>query len=95
MTLEDSLQAARNSIFPSKEKSMYAIAFDGFVTREGRKSDAILVEAGSADEPEGVLMAQQYEAKIVDQIFSRNTAVGDPIHIASLPSRLWKAGNAA
>jgi hypothetical protein len=95
--LEDSLHTAQNSILPSKEKSMYAIAWDGFVTLEGQKWDAILVEAGNADEPEGVLMAQRYEAKMVG-LFSkrrRNVAVGDPIHVGSAPSRLWNAGNAA
>jgi len=89
--LEDSLHAARDSIVPSKEKSMYAIAWDGFATIDGRKWDAVLVEAGNADEPEGVLMAQRYEAKMVG-LFSkrhRNVAVGDPIHVGSTPSRLW------
>jgi hypothetical protein len=95
--LEDSLHAAQNSIFRSKEESMYTIAWDGFVTIEGRKWDAILVEAGNADEPEGVLMAQRYEGKMVG-LFSkrrRNVAVGDPIHVGSAPSRLWNAGSAA
>ena len=91
--LEDSLRAAQESIVPSKEKSMYAIAWDGFATIDGRKWDAVLVEAGNADEPEGVLMAQRYEGKMVG-LFSkhhRNVAVGDPIHVGSAPSRLWTA----
>jgi hypothetical protein len=95
--LEDSLHAAQNSIFPNKEKSMYAIAWDGFVTIDGRKCDAVLVEAGNADEPEGVLMAQRYEAKMVGRFSKRhrNVAVGDPIRVGSASSRLWTPGNAA
>ena len=91
--LEESLQAAQDSIFPDPDKSMYAIAWDGFVTMDGRKWDAILVEAGTADEPDGVLLAQRYEAKTVGLLSKkhRNVAVGDPIHIGSVSSRLCNA----
>ena len=58
--LEDGVEKAKSSITPSQGLSMYAIAWDGFVTLEGRKWDAILVEAGESSDEFGVLFSQRY-----------------------------------
>jgi hypothetical protein len=51
--LEDMLAQAQASIDPGLEGmdhvSMYALAWDGYATVDGRRRDAILVEAGTAD----------------------------------------------
>jgi hypothetical protein len=70
---------------------MYAIAWDGFATVEGRKWDAILVEVGEATQRNGKVYAQRYEAK-EKGLFSkklRNVAVGEPLLVGAIPSRLW------
>jgi hypothetical protein len=65
---------------------MYAIAWDGYITLEGRKWDAILVEAGEAQEPRGVLFAQRYQAG-AKKLFrrSKNERVGNAALIDYLP----------
>jgi len=92
--LEEMLQAAQNSVAPSQNVSMYAIAWDGFITIDGRKWDAVLVEAGEAAAAEGVIMAQRYEVKETG-LKRRNVAVGSPLEAASVPSRLWGSAGAA
>lgn len=95
--LEEALQAAQSSVVPNSGNSMYAIAWDGFVTVDGRKWDAILVEAGESSAPEGVVLAQRYEIKETG-FFSkkrRNVAVGSALHAGSALSRLWSGSDAA
>jgi hypothetical protein len=41
----------------------YAFAWDGYVTIGGKKSDAILVEAGDKVAETGILLCQRYETK--------------------------------
>jgi len=41
----------------------YAFAWDGFVTIEGKKWDAILVEAGDKTRETGLLLCQRYQKK--------------------------------
>jgi hypothetical protein len=89
--LDQALSRAQASIAPSPNASMYAIAWDGFATVEGRKWDAILVEVGEATERDGKVYAQRYEAK-EKGLFSkklRNVAVGEPLLVGAIPSRLW------
>lgn len=86
--LELSVEAAQNSIASSRaELSRYAIAWDGYVTEPGRKTDAILVEAG--ERGTAVLLAQRYgplepdaEGKLV------RACLGDPVMLGQVPSRL-------
>jgi hypothetical protein len=87
--LEDCLLAAQNSITPESGGLMYSLAWDGFVTIDGRKWDAILVEAGDSFNADGVIFAQRYEAKETGFFKKkrRNVAVGDPIRVRSAPSR--------
>lgn len=92
--LEDGLEKAKSSIKDSDSLSMYAIAWDGFVTIEGRKWDAILVEAGEASEDSGVLFAQRYILG-PKRLFRgrRCERVGNPALIGRPHSRL-RAGDA-
>ena len=88
--LEEGLLAAQTSITPKSGSLMYALAWDGFVTIDGRKWDAILVEAGDSLNPDGIIFAQRYETRETG-FFSkkrRNVTVGDPIKVRATASRL-------
>lgn len=41
----------------------YALAYDGYLTTDGERSDAAIVEAGERGEPEAFLIAQRYRVK--------------------------------
>jgi len=41
----------------------YALAWDGFLTIEGKKWDALLIEAGDKVAPTGILLCQRYQKK--------------------------------
>ncbi len=59
--LEDGVKSARKYVADHEDElQMYAIAWDGFVTVEGKRTDAILVEAGDRGETKGVLFCQRY-----------------------------------
>jgi hypothetical protein len=62
--LEDGLEAAKKHVDGSRGSIVrYAIAWDGFVTINGKKWDAVLVEAGDCQSDTGYLMIQRYEKK--------------------------------
>ena len=69
--------------------SMYAIAWDGYVTLEGVKTDAILVEAGEAGDPQAVLFCQRY-GPLKRGLFRRASRerLGNPALMGRVPSRL-------
>jgi hypothetical protein len=96
--LEDCLAQARASIDPSLDGmahvAMYALAWDGYATIDGRRLDAILVESGAADTAEASVVAQPYqtrEAGLPLRRSRRAAAVGKPVLAATLTSRLWCA----
>lgn len=92
--LEDGLEEARSSITTSSSLVRYAIAWDGFITWEGRKWDAILVEAGEQSQEHGVLFAQRYtQGKKGFFRKGRCERVGNPALVDRPQSRLWE-GNA-
>jgi len=53
-----------------------AIVWDGYVTLDDRRTEAVFVEAYELGQPVGVLMAQRYER------------VGDEIHLYENPAKL-------
>ncbi|UCH88584.1 MAG: hypothetical protein JSV49_10055 [Thermoplasmata archaeon] len=69
--------------------TMYAIAWDGYITLKCRKWNAVFVEAGMNNRPNGFLLCQRYEA---EKSFFRkkNKAVGNPIMVSQPPSRIHK-----
>jgi hypothetical protein len=74
--LEEGPEQAREAIASSPESVMaYALAYDGFITIEGAKFDAILVEASERGRPAGVRMAQRYSIKESLQSFE---TIGNP-----------------
>lgn len=74
--LEEGQQQARNAIaaLPSTATA-YALAYDGYITVQGTKYDAILVEASERGRPSGVHMAQRYTPKKFLRSFQ---TVGNP-----------------
>ena len=84
--LEESVAQARLAVsqLPS-EVTAYAIAYDGYVTIEGTKYDAILVEASERGRPRAVIMVQRYIPKTEQQSFQR---IGNPALSEGGESRL-------
>ena len=68
--------------------SAYAVAWDGVLTVDGDRKDAVLVEVGSGQDPEGWLFAQAYGP--VRQRFRRAAigAIGGLRLIDRVPSLL-------
>ncbi|WP_349956805.1 hypothetical protein [Rhizobium sp. ZPR3] len=88
--LEDGVEAAKNSVASTGAIAMYAIAWDGFVTLEGRKWDAICVEAGEAQAEFGALFCQRYTTEKKGLLRrTRSVRVGNPALIGRPRSRLW------
>ena len=74
--LEEGPEQAREAIAASPESvTAYALAYDGYVTIEDTKFDAILVEASERGRPAGIRMAQRYSIKESLQSFQ---TVGNP-----------------
>ncbi len=74
--LEEGQQRAREAVaaFPASVTA-YALAYDGFITVQGTKFDAILVEASERGRAAGVRMAQRYTPK---KFLRRFQTVGNP-----------------
>ena len=83
--LEESVAQARLAVsrLPS-EVTAYAIAHDGYITIEGAKYDAILVEASERGTTGAVIMAQRYIPKTAQQSFQ---CVGNPALLREEESR--------
>ena len=78
--LEESSQKAKEYIEAEKSNlQIYALAWDGYITLDGKKWDAILVEAGERGNEFGLLMCQRYEKK--GFIKKKNHKVGNPVLI--------------
>ncbi|MCA9107305.1 MAG: hypothetical protein KDA83_17955 [Planctomycetales bacterium] len=72
---------------------MYAIASDAYITIDGKKWDAILVEAGDSSSPVGAVFAQRYQAgKKGFFRKAKNERVGNPALISHPVSRLSPSG---
>lgn len=71
------------------ELRMYATAWDGYITLDGRKWDALFVEAGESRDPRGVLFCQRYQSG-PKKLFrsAKNERVGNPALVDYPPSRI-------
>ena len=58
--LEEGQAHARAHVRSAGDAVRVAITYDGFVTLEGERSDAILVEAQERNRPASVILAQRY-----------------------------------
>jgi hypothetical protein len=84
--LEESLAQARLAVSRlSSDVTAYAIAHDGYITIEGTKYDAILVEASERSRTRAVLLAQRYIPKTEQQSFQR---IGNAAFLGEEESRL-------
>jgi hypothetical protein len=88
--LELGVENAKSSIGPGQPATMYAIAWDGYVTVEGRRWDAVFVEAGETSQQAAILLCQRYtQTKAGLFRKARCERVGNPMLVANPPSRLW------
>lgn len=59
-TLEEGQERARQHVRAVDDVERAVIAYDGYVTVEGERFDAILVEAQEGGQPESVVFGQRY-----------------------------------
>lgn len=88
--LEQGLEMARSHVAANRESiSKYAIAWDGYVTLGGERTDAILVEAGERGDKRALLFCQRYR-HIKRGLLRRTGAerIGNPALIERPDSRL-------
>lgn len=81
ISLEGSLDRARKYVETlPQEVDRYTLAYDGYVTVEGNKHDAILVEAREVATPIPLLFAQRYQPK---RTLRKARKIGTPIYLGS------------
>ena len=81
--LEESLEQARAAVASAPASvTAYALAYDGYVTIDGQKSDAVMVEGCERGQASGQLFAQRYAAKKFLRPFHE---VGNPALIDDCP----------
>ena len=86
---EDGLALARRSVEDAAARlRLYAIAGEGYVNREGRQWDAVLVEAGEAGQDHAFLFCQRCQHPEGEQRWER---VGGPEVIDRPPCLLARA----
>lgn len=74
--LEECLEQARAAVASAPESATaYALAYDGYITIDGQRSDAVMVEACERGEATGKLFAQRYAPKKLLRPFRQ---VGNP-----------------
>jgi hypothetical protein len=58
----------------------WAVAWDGYMTVEGRRTEAVFVRAGAEDHADSVLFALRYERPPPSRRLER---IGDPVYLGS------------
>lgn len=58
--LEEGQRQARDAVNSTPSASMGAVAWDGYVTLDGERTDAVFVEASAAGDEASVILAQRY-----------------------------------
>lgn len=81
-TLEDGIDAAREHLH-STAYERCALAWDGYLTVSGERTDAVFVEAQEAGRPVGICLAQRYSFND-----GRFELIGDPASIGDIPPLL-------
>jgi hypothetical protein len=61
----DLVEVARHTVAEElgQVAQLYALAYDGYLTTDGERSDAAFVEAGERGQPAAFLIAQRYRVK--------------------------------
>lgn len=81
-TLEAGIDAAREDLRTTPYERC-ALAWDGYLTVSGERTDAVFVEAQEAGRPVGICLAQRYSFK--DGQFE---LIGDPASVGDIPPLL-------
>jgi hypothetical protein len=76
--LEEGQERARQHARAATEALRVAITFDGYLTVEGERSDAVFVEAQERGTPSGIILAQRYRP---GGRFKKFSTVGNPAHV--------------
>lgn len=61
-TLEEGLEAAREKVRQSTGMQWALVAWDGYLTLDGTRTDAVFVEASDAGNSQSIILAQRYVA---------------------------------
>ena len=78
----------------SRELRVYAIAWDGYITIDDAKHDAIFVEAGVSSQREALLLCQPYQQVRRGLLRKmRCEKSGEPMLVGRAPSRLTAVGS--
>lgn len=65
--------------------TMYAMVVDGYMSADGRKFDAILVEGGERGKPFALQFAQRYELETIEGPLEK---IGNPAYLGQVTQRL-------
>ena len=76
--LEEGQQQARDYVGGATDAHRVAIAYDGYLTIEGERFDAVLVEAQQRGDASGLILAQRYRT---GGRFRKFSTIGNPAHI--------------
>jgi hypothetical protein len=85
-TLDESKERAEEYLIGLKGETLAALAYEGYLTLEGTKFNAVFTKAFDVNEEKGVLIAQRYEPK---GFLKKFNIVGNPALIEH-PSNPWK-----
>lgn len=77
-TLEEGQANARAYVRDAANAVRVAIAFDGYLTVDGKRSDAVFVEAQDSGVASGVILAQRYRP---GGRFKKFAPIGNPAHV--------------
>jgi hypothetical protein len=77
-SLEEGIEHARDKVRRAEGVLLAAVAWDGYVTLEGERTDAVLVEASQARDQVSLILAQRY----VESEGGRLVRLGNPVKVA-------------
>lgn len=85
--LDENLVAAGRDLIRSFSTTghLYALIYDGYLTTDGEKQDAVFVEAGKRGAAKAFIFAQKYKQRQCSKAFLR---LGEPI-VVSDAKHLW------
>ena len=79
--LEQGQAAARRTVHDTSGVSLAAVAWDGYLTLDGDRSDAVFVEASEAGADASVVVAQRY--RVTGRLRKRGERLGPPTYLGS------------
>jgi hypothetical protein len=74
--LEAGQAQAREAVKTAEGADRAAVAWDGYLTHEGERTDAVFVEASETGDPESVVLAQRYVSS--GRLRKKIETVGNP-----------------